>query len=196
MPLASRPLLSAAVATFLLAAATPVHAQAPRAPRMSTWSFGAAVDLLLRENKSNRDNVDEAFVASVERRFVRLGPRGRDALGIRVEVGRGPGDWRVDGLSYNRLLVGVIRHGCIGNDECYDNEGRVAYLFAGGGIYRTSQGAAAPAAPRMRPSVFGGLGMDRRLGKGRTTLRMEFGGASIGNELHTAISVGLQVHIW
>jgi hypothetical protein len=197
MPCAGDPLMSAVVAVFLLAAAAPGYAQAPNGPRMSTWAFGASGDLQLREDRQNRDDVDEGFVASVERRVIRLGPRGRDVLGIRVQMGSGPGDWRVDGQSYTRLLAGVIRHGCVGKDECYDNKGRVVYLFAGGGVYRLrSPGAAVPTVPRTRPSAFGGLGMDRKLGTGRVTLRMEFGGASIGTELHTAISLGLQVHIW
>ena len=164
---------------------------------MSTWAFGVAGDLLLREDEPNRDDVDEGYTASVERRIVRLGPEGRDILGIRVQVGRGPGDWRVDGQSYTRLLAGVIRHACVGKDECYGNEGRVTYLFAGAGVYRvTTPGATAPTEPRTRPSSFGGLGMGRKLRTGRTTPRMEFGGASIGTELHAAISMGLQVHIW
>jgi hypothetical protein len=197
MPRASRPIVAAVAAAVLLAAASPGDAQAPAGPRMSRWAFGAAGELLLREDIPYRDDVDEGFTASLERRIIRLGPQERDVLGIRVQVGRGPGDWRADGLSYTRLLAGVIRHACVGKDECYGKEGRLVYLFAGGGVYRLpSPGAAAPSAPRTRPSVFGGLGMDRKLGTGRTTLRMEFGGASIGTELHAAISMGLQVHIW
>lgn len=56
-------------------------------------------------------------------------------------------------------------------------------------------GASLPAVRRTVPSVFAAMGIDRKLGTRRASLRMEMRVSSIGAQLQTAVGLGLQLHV-
>ena len=199
-----RLLFMSAVLAALLLPAVPLHAQAMRsALPVDTWAFGASGEMAWSQDRGGHTHADAGLDASVERRVRRVGKR--DVLGIRVQVARGTGNGHEDGFAYTRLLAGLIRHACLKEHECYGNEGYAVYFVGGGGFYLLTRsdadrailtgGASLREAQLAKPSVFGGIGVDRTLGTRRATLRTELRVYSIGSDVQAAVAVGVQLHL-
>jgi hypothetical protein len=186
MTLPGRVLSLALVVTLLLAFDARAYAQVREdAAPMTTWVLGVSTGLwdVTRMTYIER-RVGVAFDATVEHR---IGPsRGAGDRAVRLQVGTGRGDeYGGPGFDFTRVTLGVVRQLGGGHPPF------TIQVAAGGGAYALSSRDGR----RTRPSVFGAVGWDAKLGTGAASLHAEAQLLTIGSGLYGSVSVGLQAHL-
>ena len=168
---------------LLLITGSLAYAQPPaRAGSLSTWSLGFSEGLWNRVPTGEQRHNGTAWDACLERRV----GDGR-VRAIRFQLGTGLGEEPLEpGFNYSRLLLGIVRELTTASQPPF-----TVYIAAGGGVYALRL----PAGHRERPSAYGSLGFDARLGKSPASLSAEIQVHTIGGGVYGTTSLGVRIHV-
>jgi hypothetical protein len=169
--------------TLVLAPGAVAYGQPPaRAGSLSAWSLGVSPGLWNRVPTSEGRRNGTAWDACLERRI----GDGR-IRAIRVQLGTGAGEKPLEpGFNYSRLLLGIVREVTTASQPPF-----TVYVAAGAGVYELRS----PAGRTERPSAYGSVGFDARLGKSPASISAEVQVHTIGSAVYGTTSLGVRIHL-
>ena len=184
MSIPERAAMSAVILLTLVAGLA--RADTRRVYPSNAWAIGVfpglwdGVPTASNQGRHNGTSID----FSVEGRIV----RSDRAPAIRVQFGQGRGEGPGrPGFDYRRIMIGGTWKLTTASQEPFS-----VYAAAGAGAYNT----ASAVARETRPSVYGALGLDVRLGSSPLSIGAEIQVHTIGGALYGTTSLGARIHFF